>query len=126
MGRLCELISRCDRRNDYYPSSANRSLSRQDLLLKRKISDKLSSKSSSMKDLFMAMDEEKHGQVSYQQLRKGFEKLGVSLSDAEFHRITDIYDQDNTGSINYAEFTTLLMDNSEISAHSGPQRFDLL
>lgn len=50
------------------------------------------------------MDDNRSGDLSYQEFRNGLEDLGYQASDEEYKNVFEIFDQDGSGTIRYDEF----------------------
>ena len=57
---------------------------------------------------FRDFDEDRSGDLSYDEFRKGLEMLGFRVSDLEFKEVMKILDRDGDGTIEYEEFCTKL------------------
>jgi Ca2+-binding EF-hand superfamily protein len=69
-----------------------------------KISERLSQKRNDISKLFIEMDTHKHGSLSYNEFRKGLDKAGVHMSDADFKLVAKHIDPVGDGRIEYVEF----------------------
>ena len=55
-------------------------------------------------DLFRAVDSGGDGTVTPDELREGLEKIGILASDEEFLALTQAFDPDGSGEIEFSEF----------------------
>ncbi|VAH29596.1 unnamed protein product [Triticum turgidum subsp. durum] len=62
-----------------------------------------------LKQMFMNMDTDNSGTITYEELKAGLAKLGSKLSEAEVKQLMDAADVDGNGSIDYVEFITATM-----------------
>jgi Ca2+-binding EF-hand superfamily protein len=68
------------------------------------LAHKLVSQKLSVQTVLKKLDEKKTGTLGPQELRRGLEQLGVSLSDREFSALSLHFDPKSEGCIDYAEF----------------------
>eukprot|EP00494_Astrolonche_serrata_P030025 UN30292 len=54
-----------------------------------------------LKQMFMNMDTDNSGTITYEELKAGLAKLGSKLSEAEVKQLMDAADVDGNGSIDY-------------------------
>lgn len=65
-----------------------------------------------LKDLFLLIDSDNTGTISFKELRDAFKKLGLSdIGDEKLQRIFSVIDHDNSGQIHYAEFLAALAES---------------
>ncbi|CAN6170856.1 unnamed protein product [Urochloa humidicola] len=57
-----------------------------------------------LKEVFMAMDTDCSGAITYDELKEGLRKYGSTPKDSEIHDLMDAVDIDNNGTIDYIEF----------------------
>nr|GMC49860.1 calcium-dependent protein kinase 2-like [Ipomoea batatas] len=62
-----------------------------------------------LKSMFMNMDTDKSGTITYEELKTGLAKLGSKLTEAEVKQLMEAADVDGDGSIDYIEFITATM-----------------
>ncbi|CAH1434726.1 calcium-dependent protein kinase 9 isoform X2 [Lactuca sativa] len=62
-----------------------------------------------LKSMFMNMDTDKSGTITYDELKTGLARLGSKLSESEVRQLMDAADVDGNGSIDYIEFITATM-----------------
>ncbi|OEL38865.1 Calcium-dependent protein kinase 2 [Dichanthelium oligosanthes] len=62
-----------------------------------------------LKQMFMNMDTDNSGTITYEELKAGLAKLGSKLSEAEVKQLMEAADVDGNGSIDYVEFITATM-----------------
>jgi len=68
------------------------------------IAEKLFNKFSAVQRAFRLYDEDKSGELSYDELRRMFRSLNLNLSDEHFVALVRRYDPNGDGSITYEEF----------------------
>jgi Ca2+-binding EF-hand superfamily protein len=68
------------------------------------LAEKLFNKFSAVQRAFRLYDEDKSGELSYDELRRMFRSLNVILSDEHFIALVQRYDPNGDGSITYEEF----------------------
>ncbi|GAB2220053.1 hypothetical protein Drorol1_Dr00007696 [Drosera rotundifolia] len=74
----------------------------------RVVADNLSSQEAEkIRSLFYMMDTDKNGNLSFEELKHGLDKMGYPLSDSEVQMIIDAADIDGNGTIDCDEFLTL-------------------
>eukprot|EP00946_MAST-07B_sp_MAST-7B-sp1_P003024 g3024.t1 len=61
----------------------------------------------SVRDIFMAFDEDGGGTIDRDELHDGFKVLGVELSEDEFQSMLSVWDSENTGEIEFNAFTAM-------------------
>ncbi|XP_010929942.1 calcium-dependent protein kinase 2 [Elaeis guineensis] len=62
-----------------------------------------------LKQMFINMDTDKSGTITYEELKAGLARLGSKLSEAEVKQLMDAADVDGNGTIDYIEFITATM-----------------
>ncbi|KAJ0548046.1 putative calcium-dependent protein kinase CAMK-CDPK family [Helianthus annuus] len=62
-----------------------------------------------LKSMFMNMDTDKSGTITYEELKTGLARLGSKLTESEVRQLMDAADVDGNGSIDYIEFITATM-----------------
>nr|GEY73870.1 calcium-dependent protein kinase 9-like [Tanacetum cinerariifolium] len=62
-----------------------------------------------LKSMFMNMDTDKSGTITYEELKTGLARLGSKLTEAEVRQLMEAADVDGNGSIDYIEFITATM-----------------
>ena len=50
-----------------------------------------------IRDIFIAFDEDGGGTIDHEELRDGFDALGVELNDNEFEKMLAVWDEDESG-----------------------------
>jgi len=64
-----------------------------------------------LKDMFVSLDTNGDGKVTFQELRQGISKLDVPELPANLHEVMQEMDVDGSGSIDYTEFLAAALDN---------------
>ncbi|PIN08573.1 Ca2+/calmodulin-dependent protein kinase, EF-Hand protein superfamily [Handroanthus impetiginosus] len=62
-----------------------------------------------LKTMFMNMDTDKSGTITYEELKSGLARLGSKLSESEVKQLMEAADVDGNGTIDYLEFITATM-----------------
>ncbi|KAJ0692252.1 putative protein kinase CAMK-CDPK family [Helianthus annuus] len=62
-----------------------------------------------LKAMFVNMDTDKSGSITYEELKTGLARLGSKLSEAEVKQLMEAADVDGNGTIDYIEFITATM-----------------
>nr|CAD1819153.1 unnamed protein product [Ananas comosus var. bracteatus] len=62
-----------------------------------------------LKQMFINIDTDNSGTITYEELKTGLARLGSKLSEAEVKQLMDAADVDGNGSIDYIEFITATM-----------------
>ncbi|KAL5708951.1 non-specific serine/threonine protein kinase [Ranunculus cassubicifolius] len=57
-----------------------------------------------LKEMFKAIDTDNSGQITYEELKAGLEKVGANLNESEINALMQSADIDNSGTIDYGEF----------------------
>ncbi|KAJ6956793.1 calcium-dependent protein kinase 26 [Populus alba x Populus x berolinensis] len=57
-----------------------------------------------LKEMFMAMDTDNSGAITFDELKAGLRRYGSTLKDTEIRDLMDAADVDNSGTIDYKEF----------------------
>ncbi|CAL5018912.1 unnamed protein product [Urochloa decumbens] len=72
-----------------------------------------------LKEMFMAMDTDNSGAITYDELKEGLRKYGSTLKDTEIRDLMEAADIDNSGTIDYIEFiaATLHLNKLEREEH---------
>jgi Ca2+-binding EF-hand superfamily protein len=72
------------------------------------IAAKVEGKSKYIRKVFRDFDEDFDGTVNHEEFKKGLEHLGVKLDDKKFNMLLKLVDQDESGSVDYLEFSNVL------------------
>ena len=59
----------------------------------------------SIRDIFIAFDDDGGGTIDHEELRDGFDALGIDLDDNQFKRMLSVWDESGDGEIDFTEFT---------------------
>ncbi|XP_052174782.1 calcium-dependent protein kinase 30-like isoform X2 [Diospyros lotus] len=72
-----------------------------------------------IRDMFMLMDTDNNGKVTYEELRAGLRKVGSQLAEPEMKLLMDAADVDGNGVLDYGEFVavTIHLQKMENDAH---------
>jgi len=62
-----------------------------------------------LKEMFKNMDTDNSGTITFEELKRGFARLGSKLSELEVKQLMDATDLDGNGTIDYLEFITATM-----------------
>lgn len=65
------------------------------------------------KDAFKIFDQNGDGKISCKELRNFLKSMGQNPSDADVHKIMKRADKDNSGSIDFNEFVTMMTEQAE-------------
>ncbi|KAF8398011.1 hypothetical protein HHK36_016937 [Tetracentron sinense] len=57
-----------------------------------------------LKEMFMMIDADNSGQITYEELKAGLERVGANLKESEINGLMQAADIDNSGTIDYGEF----------------------
>ncbi|KAJ6904378.1 calcium-dependent protein kinase 26 [Populus alba x Populus x berolinensis] len=63
-----------------------------------------------LKEMFMAMDTDNSGAITFDELKAGLRRYGSTLKDTEIRDLMDAADVDNSGTIDYKEFVAATVD----------------
>ena len=58
-------------------------------------------------DIFVAFDEDGGGTIDHEELRDGFDALGVELNNDQFKRMLSVWDESGDGEIDFDEFAEM-------------------
>eukprot|EP01048_Picozoa_sp_COSAG05_P012404 COSAG05_NODE_1237_length_5434_cov_7.991565_2_plen_564_part_00 len=72
------------------------------------VRDKVEAKSKNMAKVFRQFDENKDGDISYDEFRLGLRHLGIELSDGDYDVLVKKVDVDGEGTVDYNEFAEVL------------------
>jgi len=88
--------------------------------LRRHISEKASIKRTTVHDLFRSLDANHDGVLSYGELRRGLDSIGVPLTDRQFEQIIMVGDNHTKGHVDFDHFASLIAGkpNDEFLFHS--------
>ncbi|KAL2629102.1 hypothetical protein R1flu_013788 [Riccia fluitans] len=76
----------------------------------RVIADNLSEEEiAGLREMFKAMDVDKSGNITYEELRGGLKRVGSKLTEREIQDLMDAADVDKDGTIDYGEFIAATM-----------------
>jgi len=67
-----------------------------------------------LKQMFNNMDTDKSGTITVEELKEGLRKLGSKISEAEVQKLMEAVDVDKSGSIDYTEFLTAMMNKHKL------------
>lgn len=70
----------------------------------RRVMSRIAEKSASARKMFLSIDVNHEGELSYQALRDGLAKLGAPTTKEEFDLLTRKVDTDSLGKVTYAQF----------------------
>ncbi|EXC26388.1 Calcium-dependent protein kinase 20 [Morus notabilis] len=62
-----------------------------------------------LKEMFKMIDADNSGQITLEELKNGFERVGANLKDSEIHGLMQAADIDNSGTIDYGEFVAAML-----------------
>ncbi|GFS41491.1 calcium dependent protein kinase 1 [Actinidia rufa] len=57
-----------------------------------------------LKQMFMMIDADNSGQITFEELKAGLKRVGANLKDSEIYNLMQAADVDNNGTIDYGEF----------------------
>jgi calcium-dependent protein kinase len=57
-----------------------------------------------LKEMFLMMDSDGSGAISFEELKEGLKKVGSNLMEADIRQLMDAADVDHNGTIDYGEF----------------------
>ncbi|CAO2826745.1 unnamed protein product [Amaranthus hypochondriacus] len=60
-----------------------------------------------IKDMFMLMDTDRDGKITFEELRAGLRKVGSQLAEPEIKLLMDVADVDGNGYLDYGEFVAV-------------------
>ncbi|KAL8166737.1 hypothetical protein V2J09_008236 [Rumex salicifolius] len=86
----------------------------------RVIAERLSEEEiAGLKEMFMMIDADNSGQITYEELKVGLQKVGSNLKESEIYDLMQAADIDNSGTIDYGEFiaATLHLNKVEKEDH---------
>ena len=61
----------------------------------------------SIRDIFIAFDDDGGGTIDHEELRDGFDALGIDLDDNQFKRMLSVWDESGDGEIDFEEFAEM-------------------
>ncbi|ONM32269.1 Calcium-dependent protein kinase 1 [Zea mays] len=72
-----------------------------------------------LKEMFKMMDTDNSGQINFEELKAGLEKVGANMKESEIYQLMQAADIDNSGTIDYGEFiaATLHLNKIEREDH---------
>lgn len=72
-----------------------------------------------LKEMFKMIDTDNSGQITYEELKVGLERVGAKLNESEIYSLMQAADVDNSGTIDYPEFiaATLHLNKIEREDH---------
>ncbi|KAJ3669945.1 hypothetical protein LUZ60_010269 [Juncus effusus] len=72
-----------------------------------------------LKEMFKMIDADNSGQITFEELKVGLEKVGANLKESEIYELMQAADVDNSGTIDYGEFiaATLHLNKVEKEDH---------
>nr|ASL69959.1 calcium-dependent protein kinase [Hordeum vulgare] len=72
-----------------------------------------------LKEMFKMMDTDNSGQINYEELKAGLERVGANMKECEISQLMQAADIDNSGTIDYGEFiaATLHLNKVEREDH---------
>ena len=84
---------------------------KQEQKIQKRIAEKfriqIKQKGQTIRDIFIAFDEDGGGTIDHEELRDGFAALGVRLNDREFTMMLKIWDKDDEGEIEFDVFADM-------------------
>ncbi|KMZ73521.1 Calcium-dependent protein kinase 1 [Zostera marina] len=81
----------------------------------RVIADSLSEEEiAGLREMFNMIDIDNSGQITYEELKQGLEKVGATLTESEIYSLMQAADVDNNGSIDYPEFVAATLHLNKI------------
>ncbi|KAI3924466.1 hypothetical protein MKW98_032667 [Papaver atlanticum] len=86
----------------------------------RVIAERLSEEEiAGLKEMFMMIDTDGSGQITFEELKAGLERVGSKLKESEIYELMQAADIDNSGTIDYGEFlaATLHLNKIEREDH---------
>ena len=89
----------------------NKTMMEEQRKIQRRIAEKferqIEEEGQTIRDIFIAFDEDGGGTIDHEELRDGFDALGVELNDLEFERMLLVWDEDESGEIDFDEFAEM-------------------
>ncbi|XP_066358291.1 calcium-dependent protein kinase 27-like [Miscanthus floridulus] len=72
-----------------------------------------------LKEMFKMMDTDNSGQINFEELKAGLQRVGANMKEPEIYQLMQAADIDNSGTIDYGEFiaATLHLNKVEREAH---------
>ncbi|GMH10235.1 hypothetical protein Nepgr_012076 [Nepenthes gracilis] len=67
-----------------------------------------------LKEMFKMIDTDNSGQITYEELKAGLEKVGSNLKESEIYDLMQAADVDNSGTIDYGEFVAATLHLNKI------------
>ncbi|XP_028784902.1 calcium-dependent protein kinase 20-like [Neltuma alba] len=67
-----------------------------------------------LKEMFKMIDADNSGQITFEEMKVGLERVGVSMKDSEINRIMQSVDFDNSGTIDYGEFVAAMIQENKV------------
>ncbi|XP_044510463.1 calcium-dependent protein kinase 20-like [Mangifera indica] len=67
-----------------------------------------------LKEMFKMIDTDNSGQITLEELKKGLERVGANLKDADIINLMEAADIDNSGTMDYKEFTAAMLHLNKI------------
>lgn len=72
-----------------------------------KLNRKMSQRSADVRDVFRLFDENKDGEITSAEFKRGIDKIGLRLSEDEVERVMQICNVSKSGVLNYQEFASV-------------------
>ncbi|XP_074587144.1 calcium-dependent protein kinase 10-like [Curcuma longa] len=67
-----------------------------------------------LKQMFKMIDTDNSGQISFEELKAGLERIGANLKESEIYALMQAADVDNSGTIDYGEFVAATLHLNKI------------
>jgi len=67
-----------------------------------------------LKEMFLMMDSDGSGAISFEELKEGLKKVGSNLMEADIRQLMDAADVDHNGTIDYGEFLAATLNLNKI------------
>ncbi|CAM6034794.1 unnamed protein product [Sphagnum compactum] len=67
-----------------------------------------------LKEMFLMMDSDGSGSISFEELKEGLKKVGSNLMEADIRQLMDAADVDHNGTIDYGEFLAATLNLNKI------------
>ncbi|CAM6030598.1 unnamed protein product, partial [Sphagnum balticum] len=67
-----------------------------------------------LKEMFLMMDSDGSGSISFEELKEGLKKVGSNLMEADIRQLMDAADVDHDGTIDYGEFLAATLNLNKI------------